>query len=149
MKEVIKQIEGLYDCLVKENNLATVLTAKLNEGMGMVEKGKGENASQKENLDKREKGISGIEDVQRLNTETIEAQKKLVTDQGQLKIEKDAFESYQAQEKEANGKLRTNLESGLKACSLKEDELEQSLKDLEERKKNLVEEVTKEIMSKK
>ena len=146
MKEVIVQIQGLYDCLVKENETATTLTAKLNEGLGMVEKEKGENASQKSDLDKREKGISSIEDVQSLNNETKEAQKQLSADQGQSKIERDAFETYQADTKKEHQALKNSLESSIDAADKKEKKYEEEIENLKTKEKSLKEKIAKELL---
>jgi len=149
MLGIIKKIEDLFKSLVEETEvvkkerekIAVKLTEQADTSILLRSK-EGE-------LQERENAVKFIEDIQALNVETKTAQDQLKKDRTQFFIEQKAFNDYQEQEKQTHAARAASLESSIKATKEKGEKYDALLVELEEKKKNLVEEVTKELLNRK
>ncbi len=149
MKQIIEKIQSLYTDLVGKNAQVAEQVIRLNESSKKNDEATELLDKANENIKIRETAVRVIEDVQALSEETKVAQEQLKKDKGQLGIEKNAFEDYQAQEKQTHTNLKASMESSIKVANEKVEKYDKLLVELEEKKKNLVDEVTKEILNKK
>ena len=149
MIKVIAEIQELYKTLLQGNKDNVIIKEELTDRDVKLKEKEEKSNERAEDLNKREATVRVIEDVKALNEETRQAVELLKKDRGQLNIERKAFENYQAQEKESHAKLKASLESSMKVANEKEDKYNKLIAELEEKKKNLVKEVTEEILKKK
>ena len=145
MKEVIVQIQGLYDALVKGNDENAELKTKLVAKTAKLKEKEAKSDARSADMNARETAVRKIEDVKALSDATKEAIKKLKTDSEQLNIERTAFETYQEQTKQENTSLQKSLESSIEAANKKEAKLADDIKKLKAKEKKLREDIVKEL----
>lgn len=149
MLGTIQKIKELYSLLIDKNKEADVVKTDLDI---RAEKLKEEGIaldSRTSNISAREVEVKKIEDIVDFSVKVGEDKKKVDIERGELDIEKTAFETYQAQEKDTHAKLKASLESSIKAADEKEAKFTEELAKLEERKKNLSVEIVEELTKKK
>ena len=148
MEKVIEKIQGLYKELVDTKVEVSSIKVKLEELYANT-KGKEEKADLLlADLNEREKKIVSIENVVALSAETNKAIKKLGEDKAVLSTERKAFEDYQEIFKQDREKELARLANAVKKAEDKESEYNEKLRQLTIDKKNLVENVMKDLQKK-
>ncbi len=146
MKEVLEDITKLYDDLVKENkSVAKTVQENADKTEKLNERDKDLSEKDKD-LNSREANVKVIENVKELADATELGIKQLKADNAQLKIEKDAFETYQADTKKENLALKKSLESSIEAANAKEKKYEEEIEKLKVKEKELREKIAKELL---
>lgn len=149
MQEILQKAQDLWAELVKALQATTEQKKIYEDGIEANNKVSDTLKDWDDNLNAREGKIKSVENIVSLAKETNEKLEKLRSDQAEFDTQSKAFEDYQAQEKKTHSDLKVSLESSIKAADEKVEKYNSMLAELEEKKKNLVEEVTKEILSKK
>jgi len=138
MKNVIKQIEGLFDTLTAENASVTGKSEKLSEKLRKAEDTLATIDAKAVDLTKREEKIAKVENVLELEAKVKAGEKELKQKFGELKIQKDAFEKHQVTVKNENEAIRKKMDNTIEAEKAK------ALKS----KAELTKEILKELVNK-
>ena len=138
MKQIVEKIPELYNALEDKIKETDSLKAKLILEDGEAKELRVKLVSKRKELTVREVKVSKVEDVVALDKKVKEDTKGLKANLAQLKIEKDAFESYQEiAKKEHIAKMKTL------------DDLKEKIEAQNKKSKaQLVSEVMKEIGNK-